>query len=453
MVRVLAVLLLTGSAAVAQVPSTSGSRLTKTPASAVSSLVPVPTPVAPTPAAPAAPAALTENLKNVYPAEVKLVWTQRRWQLTHRGQVLKDFGAREQEARQALRLVQQLHLDQYGTVGSPPIMEYWLANGAAPHNPGQARLDLRPVAIDGNSLEVKKEQGRWCVRDKGRVLFEFANEADAGQALAVMRKYHFDQVGVVGTSAPMHVFLGKPGDAMNAPGRQEATRFPRVAKNSDGTEKKQAPATPSPLAGVPQPGLPPLTRPTATPTPSGGPMQPTLTSRQAPLWREQASRTLGPATQPATQAERVPFDWRQAQVKQEGADWKLVAGGQVLANFGTNSHEAKLALSAVRHYRFTEEHRLGGEKPVVGYCATSLMSPRGVMLGLHAQVLVPDHLQVQQVGEGFALCSNGQVVMKLGERQEEATRLMEMIKTNRYDRLCQLGEPGKQGLALLMRSR
>jgi hypothetical protein len=149
----------------------------------------------------------------------------------------------------------------------------------------------------------------------------------------------------------------------------------------------------------------------------------------------------------------VPFDWRQAQIKQEGADWKLVAGGQVLADFGNNAHEARLALSAVRYYRFTEEHRVGGDQPVVNYCTASMMAPRGVMLGLHSQSLTPEQLQVQQVGDGFALCSGGQVVMKLGGQREEASRLLEVIKENRYDRLCQLGEPGKQGLALLVRSR
>jgi hypothetical protein len=443
MVAVLTVLVL--SSAVAQTGPTPGSRLLAPAPAPTAPAATAPALAAPAPA-PAQPAPLTEHLQAVRPDDVRLSWSSRHWQLTQDGQVLKDFGPREQDARRALRLVQQLHLDQYGTVGSPPVMEYWLSSGAAPHS--TTRLDLRPVAIDAGSLAVKKDQGRWVMRDKGRVLFEFASEADAAQALAVVRKYHFDQVGVVGYSAPMHVFLGKAGEAAMPTEHHEPTHFTRVAKNSDGTEKKLAPKTASPYAGIPQPGLPPVSR--VTP-PSVGPVQPTLTSKQSPLWREQPHVSGEPARQPT--AERVPFDWRRVEARQEGADWKLVAGGQTLANFGPNVTDARLALSAVRYYRFTEEHRVGGERPLVNYCTASMMAPRGVMLGLNTQVLAPEALQVRQVGEGFVLCSNGAVVMKLGDRREEAARLLEVIKANRYDRLCQLGEPGKQGLALLLRSR
>src|SRR5262249_379011 len=154
--------------------------------------------------------------------------------------------------------------------------------GAAPQS--QNRLDVRTVALDVPTLVVKRTQGRWVVGDKGRALLDFATQAEAEQALAVIRKHHFDQVGVIGQATPMHVFFGKGTDSPAAKPRQEPTHFSRLAKESDGTPKKQASATPSPNAFVVQPGLPPVTRPVTGPT---GPTQPTLTSRQAPLWREQ----------------------------------------------------------------------------------------------------------------------------------------------------------------------
>jgi hypothetical protein len=433
--RVLAVMLLSGSVVHAQV--------TSQPEVRVLPKRPVAAPAAPAPQ----PAPPVENLQTIQPQSVKLGWSNRHWQLTHNGQVLKDFGTREQDARQALRLIQELRLNQYGTVGSPAVMEYWLVDGAAPQS--QIHLGLRPLPFDGGHLRVEQTQGRWCVRDRQRVLFDFPRQEEASQALGVIQKYHFEQVGVIGQTSPMHVFLAKANGAADT-GRQEGTHFSRVAKESDGTPKKQQPAAPSPLAGMPQGGLPPVARPTA-PAPAT-PTQPTLTSRQAPLWRGQPH--FGPATQPslAAQPDRVPFDWRQVQLKQEGADWKLVVGSQTLANFGTNTYEAKLALSAVRHYRFNEERRVGGDQSVINYCTAPAMAPRGVMLGLNAQVLTPDKMEVQQVGTGFALCNGQQVVLALGERKEEATRLLEAIKTNKYDRLCQLGEPGKSGLALLVRS-
>src|SRR5205085_313845 len=75
-------------------------------------------------------------------------------------------------------------------------------------------------------------------------------------------------------------------------------------------------------------------------------------------WRERSGfGQLAQAT-----GDRVPFDWRQVQLRQDGSDWKLASGGLVLADFGPNLHDAQLALSALRHYRFTELHRVGGEQ-------------------------------------------------------------------------------------------
>lgn len=381
------------------------------------------------------------------PAEVKLAWIDRRWMLTHDGQVLKDFGPREQDARHALRLIQELRLNQRGTVGAPAVMEYWLCDGVAPH--AGVRPEFRPVTFEPAGLRVEQMQGRWCVRDRTRVLFDFPQKAEAAQALEVIRQHHFDRVGVVGQASPMHVFLGKPAGSMPAvpDSRIEPTRFSRLAKAGDGKPKVEAPKTEPAFAGLSLGSLPPVTRPAAA---SAGPTQTTLTGRQVPLWRDKPQ--IGTVTQPPAAADRVPFDWRRVEIRQDGADWKLFAGTQVLADFGPNAAEARLALSAVRHYRFTEERRLAGERPV-NYCAASAMAPRGVMLGLHARVLAPEQVQVQQMGGGFALYEGQQVVMRLGDRREDADRMVEAIKANKYDRLCQFGEPGKPGLAVFVRSR
>src|SRR5690242_18015177 len=61
-------------------------------------------------------------------------WIDGRWQLHAGGVLIKDFGHREQDAREALRILRNLRLTQHGTIGTPrPIMEYWLASGQAPH--------------------------------------------------------------------------------------------------------------------------------------------------------------------------------------------------------------------------------------------------------------------------------------------------------------------------------
>ena len=153
-------------------------------------------------------------------------------------------------------------------------------------------------------------------------------------------------------------------------------------------------------------------------------------------------------------AHRVPFDWRQVQARQENGEWKLAAGGLVLAHFGNNDREARLALAAIRHYRFTEQWRIGGEEPVFTYYTASGQAPLGVMLGITAQPFQPSQLSIQQVAGRYALCEGTKVVVRLGERPEEAKQLLETIQRNKYDRLCQVGKAeGKEGVTFLVRSR
>src|SRR5438105_7674149 len=70
----------------------------------------------------AAPAQLpvqpTENLTTFDGARAELVWRDWTWKLMVDGVLIKDFGRREIEARQALRLVRTLGLTQHGTVGA-----------------------------------------------------------------------------------------------------------------------------------------------------------------------------------------------------------------------------------------------------------------------------------------------------------------------------------------------
>ncbi len=72
---------------------------------------------------------------------------------------------------QALRLIQELHLNQFGTVGTPsPIMEYWLSSGQVPagFTPG-----LRRLSLDAATLRVERMQSQWCLRDARTIVFNF----------------------------------------------------------------------------------------------------------------------------------------------------------------------------------------------------------------------------------------------------------------------------------------
>src|SRR6266542_960505 len=151
-----------------------------------------------------------ENLTKFDPLAVELKYDDGRWVLAAGATVLKDFGRDEREARQAWYLIRELQLNQHATIGTPrPVVEYWLHDG---HAPDHLPRGIRTLALDPANLRVERSQGFWVVREPVRVLFNFgASEADANQASAVLRRYGFNQVGLVGQAVPsMLVFAARP---------------------------------------------------------------------------------------------------------------------------------------------------------------------------------------------------------------------------------------------------
>jgi hypothetical protein len=421
-------------------------------------------PVSPSspPAAPAKepPAAQpTENLRPFDPHEVRLAWNNRRWQLVHRGEVLKDFGGNDQEARQALRLIQELHLNQHATLGAPqPVLEYWLSDGKPPR--GGGHRGLRTVPLDPASLRVEQVEGQWILRDTTRVFFNFNQGADeARQALAVLRKYHFDQIGVVGHLNPMYVPLAaahaESPALSNSPRHLLTPPFSRAARNAEaGKSPAQAEAsgwrqppvpTPQQAANVPRPSpvVAGLLNPAVPPLP--GPDKP-----RQPAWQ---TRPVAPEAPPAPPAsERIAFDWRQARLRQHDGQWKLMAGATVLGNFGQQVQEGQRALAALRYYRFTEQVRLGGPEPYLTYYVANRTTPLGVMFGLQGERVQPDKVELRHSDVGYAIYEGQRVLFRLRDREDEARKLLETIKAEKCDRVCRIGEPGKEPMTLLLRT-
>ncbi len=394
----------------------------------------------------AAPPALVENLQTFDPDTLELTWTDNRWRLTVGGAVLKDFGRRESEGRQAERLLRTLRLTQHGTIGSTsPVLEYWLADGRAPQGPvpGYAAL-----TFDAASLHVEESQGQWCLRDERRVLFNFgADGQDAHRALAVLRKYGFSQVIAVGSFAPsVLVFLAPPNG-------EPAAREPRKPSTHESAEAAARKAQELKRLKDRFPGIDAETV-----------LQPALHTLRAPDQPRQPFS--GPALQPvgggplpgphaapsADHGDRVPFDWRQVQVRLEGSNWLLAAGGLVLANFGPDADAARRALDVVRYYRFTERRVVGRPTPRFSYFLVNGVAPRGAPFGVAGQPFRPDALKVNPIAGGLALFDGDRPLVALGESPDEAADLLAAIRRQRFDLLCSVGRP-EAGFTFLARSR
>jgi hypothetical protein len=383
------------------------------------------------------PVELKENLTTFDGANAVVVWQDQSWKLVADGVVIKDFGRRESDGRQAQRLIHDLHLTQHGTVGEPtPLMEYWLSEG---HTPVGFATGMRTLAIDTAGLKAEQTRGQWVVRDRQRIWLNFGQRGDeARQALLVMQKYGFTQVGVLGGPVPaMMVFLGNPV----RPGSGAATFKPPTT----------APTDPAAAAGYVSATLPSLRN--ATP-PS---QQSASAFGKSPVESLSATHPTtsphGAPSPPFGLTDRVAFDWRQAQVRQEQGHWKVAAGSHVLADFGTNQHAAAEGLKAVQYYHFTEHCQVGQPSPSCSYFLVAGQAPRGIPFGLEGRAIDAAHLTVEQIGEKYTLVSGGRAVLQVGSRPEEARYMIDVIQRMRFDHVCHVGGPEEQGMTFLVQAR
>ncbi len=338
--------------------------------------------------------------------QVELRLNGENWQLLA-GQVkLKDFGANETAGREAVRLIQDLRLTQYGAIGKPvPVMEYWLSDGRAPEG---MLPQYSLVSFDPASLRVEPFQGQWFLRDAYQMLFTFGPHADAAaQALEVIRRHGFNQIGYVGSPVPVMMFFLANEDARTL---RRAT-VPALAEQSN-----------------------------------GGPPAARLQTRQL-------AQPALPLNQNGIPGERIPFDWRQAQLRRDQRDWKLIVGSYCLANFGVFEWEAREALRLVQHYRFTEFCRLGQGGTPFTYFLVNGQAPSGVPFGLHSVAFRPETLTVRLVEGNWTIYDGTQALLKFGAQVDEAHQAVQLMQRYQFDHLCQLGNPMAPALSFPVRER
>jgi hypothetical protein len=346
-------------------------------------------------------------------AEVR--WNDHRWELWAGEVFLKDFGRREADARQALRLIQNFRLTQHGTIGTPrPVMEYWLADGKAPVAFGAG---LRTEPFDFATLRVQQIEKQWCVRDQQHVLFNFGSHGEeAQQALEIIRHYGFDEIGTLGQPVPTMMYLlvrqGAGSRSILRAGPPRSTTAERKVTFTGGAVPTDLPSTNRQLA------------------------TPAASARNSPLVLE-----------------RVPIDWKEVRLQKEGQDWKLVYAGYTLANFGSNESDARHGLIVVQHFRFTEQCLIGRPIPEFSFFLVNGQAPCGFGFGTQGIPFRPETLVVHQTGNHFAIAEGDRQLIDLGESEQEAQQLLQAIRRYRFDHLCYVGSPPKPAMTFLVRTR
>jgi hypothetical protein len=362
--------------------------------------------VPPAPAQPRSNVPATPSLRTFDCLTTEIKYADNRWVLFADGAVLKEFGPREADARAALAIIRTLKLNQHGTIGTPPVMEYWLTDGHAPFTAETNPLKL--ALLDLNTLRVEEFDGQWQLRDARRQLFAFGrNRADAFLALDLIRHYGFTQIGHVGQFIPSMVyFLGSASDQGRAPSMP-----PPRPNGSEPGQRAYAKAGPGNLAA-----------------------------------------SLSPPEKANSLTEHYRFDYRQAEVRRDKNEWQLVCGNHVLANFGTNQMDARLAWNTLQYYRFSEQCLIGRPSPSFSYFLVGGQPPRGLKFGIPVQPFQPETVLVRALGQAWAV-SAGEQPLVVFERLQDARELAEAIQRLHFDHLCRIGNTPGYGMVFFARTK
>jgi hypothetical protein len=311
------------------------------------------------------------------------------WQLRAGKILLKDFGEYRDRAYAARRLIAEMNLDEHGVIGSPePVMEYWLAKGQSPPLPTVAR---NVVNFDPALLAVKNDNGSYYVGDAHKLLFNFGpHPQDAEQALAIIRKFNFNELGFIGLPNPsMTYLLNNPNQTRPQPA--DASLRPRL---------------------LPQMAL------------------------RHPLDLPGAGRV----------GESRNFDPMRLDVVKASDGWHLTAGAMDLGLLGASEYQARNMIQIAQRFPFTEQVRIGSSD--FTFFLSHHRAPRGAPLGIRQTNFKPNLLTIKQANDRWVVTDGSQPIATLPSA-DEAKQALAAIRHFGFNCVC---EPG-QRLKFLVQDR
>ncbi len=345
------------------------------------------------------------------------------WQVWAGQKMLRDLGDNETNARDLARALRDQRPTEWVTIGgAKPVVEYGLVNGrpaVAPGPPGSAEAKsadpklqqngsagtsggfggpaLNPSAakvvlpIDLRTARVEPIRGVWCVRDDDTLLFNFGpDKASAEQTVAVIRKYGFNRVGVVGDV------------------KQPAMSYLFVSLQPD------------------------------PPKAAGGPL---LMNAQI----DALTRTGIPVPGVGYTGELVKIDPRKVEVRKDGAEWVVAAGPEVLGRFGPTEWAAREAARTVQDARFNEFCRLGGTSGLTFFLRDG-KPPTRAPYNAHGRNFDPTSLKVQEINGKWAVTEGNRPLIDVSGPQEGEV-VVRVLKAYGFDQFAHLnaGAPGGTG--------
>ena len=338
------------------------------------------------------------------------------WQVWAGQKVLRDLGDSENNARDLARVLRDMRPTEWVTIGggAKPIVEYGLTNGrpaataAAPDpkagdpnagsgvvpggfsGPAVTGAGAKVVLpIDLRTARLEPIRGVWCVRDDDTLLFNFGpDKAGAEQAIAVIRKYGFNRVGLVGDvkqPAMSYLFVSLEADRPKVAGGQLL-----VNAQIDALTR----------TGIPVPGV-------------------------------------------GYTGEMIKIDPRKVEARKDGFEWVVASGSEVLGRFGPTEWAAREAARTVQDGRFTEYCRLGGTSGVTFFLRDG-KAPTRAPFNAHGRSFDLTSLKVQEVNGKWAVTEGNRPLFDVSG-QQEGEIVVRVLKAYGFDQLAHLSSGGAAG--------
>jgi hypothetical protein len=352
-------------------------------------LPPLNPPPAPLPQTAPAPAAQRFDTTSL-----RLLSESGRWQLWAGNLLIKDFGAGQREATEALQVFRDLRINSHATIGG--VFDYWLADGQAPYAfTGRRQV----VPFDPGTLRVEQMNGQWVLREARVVLYSFGrSQADAQQALAVCRQYEFNQLGYVGHPVPALKYLMKdPTPRLTGPAPQSLVPVSAAMQAAEMAHPRLV------LPGVGDVG------------------------------------------------DRVPFDGRRLDLRREGGEWVLYAGRAPVGHFGQADRDARTALETLEQFRVTELCHVGDSG--FGFFLSNGRPPQGSIIGTGAKPIRTDSLTVRQIGGNWTVCEGSRPLFDFGDKADDARHVLAAIKEYHFDHVAPVGNGRLGNTYLFVKTR
>jgi hypothetical protein len=345
------------------------------------------------------------------------------WQVWAGQKMVRDVGDNETSARDVARVLRDLRPTEWVTIGKgKPVVEYGLTNGrpamaaGAPDGKAEPKVESGvgqasfsgPIAtgagaklvlpVDLRTARVEPIRGAWCVRDDSTLLFNFGTDkGGAEQAVAAIRKYGFNRVGVVG------------------PQTQPAMSYLFAS-----TDKEP----PKVLAG------------------------PLLFNAQV----DAMTRTGIPIPGVGFTGEMVKIDPKKVEARKVGFEWVVASGPEVLGNFGSTEWAAREAARTVRDANFSEFCRVGGQSGLTFFLRDG-KPPTRAPFNAQGKSFDPRGLKVMQINGKWSVTDTGKPLVEVGSPQEGDV-IVRVMKAYGFDQMAHLGVGvPKGGITFLVKNR